>query len=57
MPVLLGEMLIQKGILSPHQIDEILEYKASNRSRFGEAAVKLGFIDENTLPQMLAEQL
>ncbi len=57
MPVLLGEMLIQKGILSLHQIDEILEYKASNRSRFGEAAVKLGFIDENTLPQMLAEQL
>lgn len=57
MPVLLGEMLIQKGLVTQDQIDEILEYKVSNRARFGEAAVKLGFIEENDLPQLLAEQL
>ena len=57
MPVLLGEIMLQRGLVTQPQIDEILEYKINNRERFGNSAVKLGFIGENDFIKLLAEQL
>ena len=57
MPVLLGEIMLQRGLVTQPQIDEILEYKINNRERFGNSAVKLGFIGEYVFIKLLAEQL
>ena len=53
----LGQVLVSENYLSPDQINEVLKYKDENRARFGDACIKLGFIDEDQLMDVLGQQL
>ena len=53
----LGQVLVSENYLSPDQINEVLKYKDENRARFGDACIKLGFIDEEQLMDVLGKQL
>ena len=41
----LGQILVNQNLITDEQVNEALDYKENNRTRFGEACVKLGFID------------
>jgi len=50
----LGELLVRLGALDQHQIDEILAYqKIHPKLRFGQIAIKLGYITMNLLKEYL----
>ena len=53
----LGQVLVSEKYLTPDQINEVLQYKDENRARFGDACIKLGFIDEDQLMDVLGQQL
>ncbi|MCS5659196.1 MAG: GspE/PulE family protein [Dehalococcoidia bacterium] len=53
----LGQVLVSEKYLTPDQINEVLKYKDENRARFGDACIKLGFIDEEQLMDVLGKQL
>ena len=53
----LGQVLVSENYLTPDQINEVLQYKDENRARFGDACIKLGFIDEDQLMDVLGQQL
>ena len=53
----LGQVLVSEKYLTPDQINEVLKYKDENRARFGDACIKLGFIDEDQLMDVLGQQL
>jgi len=53
----LGQVLVSENYLSPDQINEVLTYKEENRARFGDSCIKLGFIDEQQLMDVLGIQL
>ena len=53
----LGQVLVSEHYLTPDQINEVLKYKDENRARFGDACIKLGFIDEDQLMDVLGQQL
>ena len=57
MTIHLGEFLVQENFISEAQLEEVLVYKEETQSRFGEACVRLEFIDQNTLTEMLGRQL
>ena len=57
MTINLGEFLVQENFISEAQLEESLIYKEETQSRFGEACVRLGFIDQITLTEMLSRQL
>ncbi len=53
----LGQVLVSEKYLTPDQINEVVKYKDENRARFGDACIKLGFIDEDQLMDVLGQQL
>jgi hypothetical protein len=53
---LLGEMLIERGVLSTEQLHEGLAARRRGDERLGTYLMDLGFIDEGSLLQALAEQ-
>ena len=53
----LGQILVNQNLITDEQVNEALDYKENNRTRFGEACVKLGFIDKNQLINVLSVQL
>ena len=55
--VLLGELLIQQGLLTPEQLDEALSHQAKTKEYLGLTLVRLGFVTEAALLAVLAEQL
>ena len=57
MTIHLGEFLVQENFISEAQLEEVLVYKKETQSRFGEACVRLEFIDQITLTEMLGRQL
>ncbi|MBH49923.1 MAG: type II secretion system protein GspE [Candidatus Marinimicrobia bacterium] len=57
MTINLGEFLVQEYLITEEQLEEALVYKDETRCRFGDACVRLGFIDQNTLTDMLSRQL
>jgi len=57
MTINLGEFLVQENLITEEQLEEALAYKDETRCRFGDACVRLGFIDQNTLTDMLSRQL
>ena len=57
MNMTLGQVLLREQILTPDQIEEVLSYKVDNRIRFGDACVKLGYIDDEQLLDALGLQL
>jgi type IV pilus assembly protein PilB len=53
----IGELLIQEGKLTEHRLQEALAEQQSSGQKLGEVLVRLGFVDETTLIQVLARQL
>jgi hypothetical protein len=52
----LGEVLYRYGVLTREQVDEASAATATGTLRFGEAAVKLGFLSRETLFDRMAHQ-
>jgi len=52
----MGEMLLEKGILSQNQLKKAIECQEATRRRFGEVVVSLGFVEESEITACLAEQ-
>ncbi len=58
----LGERLVQKGLITEAQLQRALDYQreraqVGEKIRIGRALVRLGFLDEETLDQAIAETL
>lgn len=51
----LGELLVEKGHLTPEQIDHALEARL-DRERLGQTVVRLALIDERVITDLLATQ-
>lgn len=52
----LGEWLLQKGKITPQQLEEALAYQRQTRRKLGEALVELGFITHDDYYEVQAEQ-
>jgi type IV pilus assembly protein PilB len=52
----LGSLLLDKGLISPAQLDEALNERRVSGGLLGETLVKLGFVFEDELARVLAEQ-
>jgi len=53
----LGQMLVEKGLISPQQLREALEAQKQSDLRIGEILVGLGYLDRRALYETLAQQL
>ena len=53
----LGQVLISENYLTADQVNEVVNYKDENRARFGDACIKLGYLDEEQLIDVLGLQL
>ena len=53
----LGQMLIEKGLITEEQLEDALEAQKQTTSRIGELLVDLGSVDEKPMYETLAEQL
>ncbi len=56
MAVKLGEMLVRAGMISQEQLDEALESQKSNGEKLGFNLIKLGYVKEDDITQLLSEQ-
>ncbi|MCA9098395.1 MAG: hypothetical protein KDA36_08415, partial [Planctomycetaceae bacterium] len=52
----IGELAVRQSILSPEQVDEILDLHLKNSERFGETAVRLGYMSEDQVAGLLTIQ-
>ncbi len=52
----LGELLVERGVISRYQCDEALAYARQHGKRIGEALVELGFVPPGLLSLALGEQ-
>lgn len=51
----IGEFLMEKGIISPTQLDEILRYSARTGQRFGEAGLALQYYTREDLIRVFGQ--
>ena len=56
MPLNLGQLMVQEGVLSSEQLQTALDYRSENRVRLGDACIKLDYINEEDLLNILALQ-
>ena len=52
----IGELLVQEGLVTIDQLNRALDEQQQSGDRIGEALVKLGIIDEDTLLEFIARQ-
>jgi protein-tyrosine kinase len=52
----IGALLVEEGKLTPREVERVLERQRAERVRFGEAAVRLGYISEDDVRFALAKQ-
>lgn len=52
----IGDIISQTNNLTPDQVEAVLQHQKTNGSRFGEAAVALGFINGDDVVWALAQQ-
>jgi type IV pilus assembly protein PilB len=52
----LGWLLLDKGLITPEQLDQALTERRASGGLLGETLVRLGFIFEGDLARVLAEQ-
>jgi type IV pilus assembly protein PilB len=52
----LGEILIERGRLSPEQVQQVLRSRLDLRERFGQTVTRLGFMTEAEVVTVLGEQ-
>ncbi len=55
--VRLGDLLVEKKVISNKQLEDALKEQKNNRQRLGKLLVSLGYVDEKQLLRFLAEQL
>jgi type IV pilus assembly protein PilB len=55
MAVKLGEMLVKAGLISPEQLVEALESQKGNGEKLGFNLIKLGYVREDDITQLLSE--
>lgn len=53
----LGTLLIEKGLISPEDLEHALESQKGTQRRLGETLVELGVLASNTLVNVIAEQM
>lgn len=53
---LIGQILIERGDLSEEQVDLVLKHQYQHSGKFGEAAIALGLLDEESISRALAKQ-
>ncbi|MFK7988172.1 MAG: hypothetical protein AB8I08_19280 [Sandaracinaceae bacterium] len=53
----LGDMLVNAGMVTPSQVDEALREQQASGGRLGENLVRLGYLDESQMTQVLSNQL
>src|SRR5579883_2363825 len=51
----IGEFLVEKKVLKPAEVEQILEYGRRENLRFGEAGVKLGLLTEDALVRVFGK--
>src|SRR5580700_7707897 len=56
MAVRLGELLLRDKRITPTQLQEALNHQRSNGGRLGSSLVKLGFLREEDISQILSRQ-
>ena len=52
----IGAILVEEGKLTPREVERVLERQRADGGRFGESAVRLGFITEDDVRFVLAKQ-
>src|SRR3954470_4053977 len=52
----LGSLLLRRGLLSPEQLEEALEEGASRSARLGNVLVERGWVTEEAIAGLMAEQ-
>lgn len=52
----IGEILMERGAITPTQLEEALAYAKAHGGQIGEVLVKLGFIDEEAVARALTAQ-
>jgi len=55
-PVRLGDRFVQAGLLTAEQVEQTIALQHAEQLRFGEAAIRLGFLTEAQLRSVLSEQ-
>ncbi len=55
MMMLLGDILVAKGLISTSDIERALEHQRANGSRFGDCLVALGVVTEEQINEVLSE--
>lgn len=55
--LLLGELLVERAVVTAHQVSEALLQQDASGKRVGTLLVELGALDEHELAEVLAEQL
>lgn len=53
----IGDILIEKGLIKPEQLDEALKRQKDNGEKLGEILVEKGFITEDQLVETISERL
>ena len=54
----IGEKLVQEGVFTQEQIEEVLEYQKEHPGKlFGQIAVELGYTSEETLEKCLQREV
>jgi hypothetical protein len=57
MPDRMGTILVQKGLITPEQLDQALRYKLTSKKRLGEVLVEFGLLSKEQIVENLFEQL
>jgi protein-tyrosine kinase len=52
----IGALLVEEGKLTPREVERVLERQRREKLRFGEAAVRLGYISDDDVRFVLAKQ-
>lgn len=55
--VRLGDMLLQSGVIHEFQLNSALSFQRQLGGRLGASLIRLGYLDEDTLLNFLAEQM
>ncbi|RMG02390.1 MAG: type II secretion system protein GspE, partial [Acidobacteria bacterium] len=56
MSLKLGEILVRENLITPQQLHEAIEYQRSNGGRLGSSLVKLGFVSDEVITDILSKQ-
>lgn len=56
MALRLGDILVEKGILTPQQLEEAAFIQQESKELLGEVLLRLGFVTENQVAEALAQQ-